>query len=146
MTWLAQWLRSRRRSQRGSATVFMLGFAAVLMVGAGLVVDGGLALNKRSQLTDDAEQAARSGANAIDLVALRNPNGGVVAVDPDKATAVASDFLSQRGYTNISVVVNGNEVTASAEASVDTAILSLIGIDTFTVRGEASATPETGIG
>jgi Flp pilus assembly protein TadG len=141
---LAQWPRSRRRSQRGSATVFMLGFAAVLMVGAGLVVDGGLALNKRSQLTDDAEQAARSGANAIDVNTLRS--SGVLTVDPDQATAVATDFLSQRGYTNISVVVNGNEVSASAEASVDTAILSLVGIDTFTVRGDATATPETGIG
>jgi Flp pilus assembly protein TadG len=144
MTWLAQWLRSRRRSQRGSATVFLLGFAAVLMVGAGLVVDGGLALNKRSQLTDDAEQAARSGANAIDIDALRN--NGIVTVSADKATAVATDFLSQRGYTNISVVVNGNQVTTSAEATVDTAILSLIGIDKFTVQGGATATPETGIG
>jgi Flp pilus assembly protein TadG len=144
MTWLAQWLRSRRRSQRGSATVFLLGFAAVLMVGAGLVVDGGLALNKRSQLTDDAEQAARSGANAIDVDTLRST--GVLTVNPDAARAVATDFLSQRGYTNISVVVNGNEVNTSAEAAVDTAILSLIGIDKFTVTGQATATPETGIG
>jgi Flp pilus assembly protein TadG len=144
MTWLAQWLRSRRRSQRGSATVFLLGFAAVLMVGAGLVVDGGLALNKRSQLTDDAEQAARSGANAIDVDTLRST--GVLTVNPDAARAVATDFLSQRGYTNISVVVNGNEVNTSAAATVDTAILSLIGIDKFTVTGQATATPETGIG
>jgi Flp pilus assembly protein TadG len=144
MTRLRQWLTSRRRSQRGSATVFMLGFAAVLMVGAGLVVDGGLALNKRSQLTDDAEQAARSGANAIDIVALRN--SGVVRVDPDQATAIATDFLSQRGYTDISVQVDGNEVTTSAQATVDTVILSLVGINTFTVKGDATATPETGIG
>jgi Flp pilus assembly protein TadG len=144
MTWLAQWLRSRRRSQRGSATVFLLGFAAVLMVGAGLVVDGGLALNKRSQLTDDAEQAARSGANAIDVDTLRST--GVLTVNPDAARAVATDFLSQRGYTNISVVVNGNQVNTSAEATVDTAILSLIGIGKFTVTGQATATPETGIG
>jgi Flp pilus assembly protein TadG len=144
MTRLRQGLSSRRRSQRGSATVFMLGFAAVLMVGAGLVVDGGLALNKRSQLTDDAEQAARSGANAIDIVALRN--SGVVRVDPDQATAIATDFLSQRGYTDISVQVDGNEVTTSAQATVDTVILSLVGINTFTVKGDATATPETGIG
>lgn len=139
-----KWLRSRRRGQRGSATVFMLGFAAVLMVGAGLVVDGGLALNKRSQLTDDAEQAARSGANAIDIIALRN--SGVVRVDPDQATAIATDFLSQRGYTDISVQVDGNEVTTSAQATVDTALLSLVGINTFTVKGDATAMPETGIG
>ena len=139
-----KWLRSRRRGQRGSATVFMLGFAAVLMVGAGLVVDGGLALNKRSQLTDDAEQAARSGANAIDIIALRN--SGVVRVDPDQSTAISTDFLSQRGYTDISVQVDGNEVTTSAQATVDTALLSLVGINTFTVKGDATAMPETGIG
>jgi hypothetical protein len=70
----------------------------------------------------------------------------VLTVNPDAARAVATDFLSQRGYTNISVVVNGNEVNTSAAATVDTAILSLIGIDKFTVTGQATATPETGIG
>jgi Flp pilus assembly protein TadG len=144
MRWLLRLLRPERRGQRGSATVFVLGFAAVLMVGAGLVVDGGLALNKRSQVADDAEQAARSGANAIDVAALRDR--GQLVVDASQATAVASDFLSERGYTNIGVVVNGNEVTAAADGSVDTAILSLVGINTFTVHGEATATPETGTG
>jgi Flp pilus assembly protein TadG len=132
------------RGQRGSATVFMLGFAAVLMVGAGLVVDGGLALNKRSQLTDDAEQAARAGANAIDLAALRDR--GELIVDPGQARAVAAGFLAERGYTNISVTVTGNQVFTSAESTADTAILGLVGIGSFTVRGDAVAEPETGIG
>ncbi|WP_405055954.1 pilus assembly protein TadG-related protein [Kribbella sp. NBC_01505] len=141
---LGQWFRSRRRSQRGSATIFMLGFATVLMVGAGIVIDGGLALNKRSQLTDDTEQAARSAANAIDIPYLRST--GVVQVDPAQASAVGSGFLAERGYTDISVSVNGNEVTASAQSTVDTAILSLIGINTFTIRGQATAVPQIGIG
>jgi Flp pilus assembly protein TadG len=132
------------RDQRGSATVFMLGFATVLMVGAGLVVDGGLALNARSRLTDDAEQAARAGANAIDVNALRDR--GELVVDPGRAQAVAAGFLADRGYQNISVSVNGNRVTASAESTADTAILGLIGIGSFTVRGDAVAEPEAGIG
>lgn len=144
MNRLAQWRRTRRRGQRGSATIFMLGFATVLMVGAGIVIDGGLALNKRSQLTDDTEQAARSAANAIDIPALRESQ--VIRIDPDQATAVATNFLSERGYTDISVVVDGNEVTTSAQTTVDTAILSLIGINTFTIRGEATAVPQIGIG
>jgi Flp pilus assembly protein TadG len=136
---------SRRiRDQRGSATVFMLGFATVLMVGAGLVVDGGLALNARSRLTDDAEQAARAGANAIDVTALRDR--GELVVDPNQAQAVAAGFLADRGYQNVSVSVNGNRVTVSAESTADTAILGLIGIGSFTVRGDAVAEPEAGIG
>jgi Flp pilus assembly protein TadG len=140
---LWKWLRPAG-DERGSATVFVLGFATVLMVGAGLVVDGGLALNRRSQLTDDAEQAARVGASAIDLAALRDR--GELVIDEGQASALAEDFLSARGYTNISVTVNGNRVTASADSSVDTAILGLVGIGSFTVHGEAVAEPETGIG
>ncbi|NEA31504.1 Tad domain-containing protein [Streptomyces sp. SID13031] len=137
------WKRLRPAGdERGSATVFVLGFATVLMVGAGLVVDGGLALNKRSQLTDDTEQAARAGASAIDIAVLRDRNE--VVIDEGQASAVATDFLSARGYTNISVTVNGNRVTASADSSVDTAILGLVGIDSFTVHGEAVAEPEIG--
>jgi Flp pilus assembly protein TadG len=138
------WKRLRPAGERGSATVFVLGFATVLMVGAGLVVDGGLALNRRSQLTDDTEQAARVGANAIDIPTLRDRNE--VVIDEGQATALATDFLSARGYTNISVTVNGNRVTTSADSSVDTAILGLIGIGSFTVHGDAVAEAQTGIG
>jgi len=135
---------ARARRERGSATVFMLGFAAVLLVGAGLVVDGGLALNQRSRLTDDAEQAARAGANAIDEAALRDR--GELVVDSGQARAVATSFLAGRGYTNIQVSVNGNQVTVSADTTVDTAILGLVGINTFDIHGDAVAEPETGIG
>ena len=127
----------RRRNQQGSATVFLLGFATVLLVGAGLVIDGGLALNGRERITDDAEQASRYGANAIDESALRI-NGDVV-VNPGTAVRRATDFMAERGYRNISVTVDGDAVTTSAEGSVDTALLSLVGINSFTVRGEATA-------
>jgi Flp pilus assembly protein TadG len=143
---MTRWWKVLRptRDERGSATVFVLGFATVLMVGAGLVIDGGLALNQHSQLIDDAEQAARAGAQAIDEPTLRN--SGVLLIDKGTATTIASDFLASRGYTNISVTINGNQVTTSADTTVNTAILGLIGISTFSVHGEATAVPETGIG
>jgi Flp pilus assembly protein TadG len=127
----------KRRGQQGSAAVFLLAFATVLLVGAGLVLDGGLALNGRQRIADDAEQASRYGANAIDEAALRSR--GEVVVDSDAAIDRATAFMADRGYRNISVSVDGDEVTTSAEGSVDTAILSLIGIKSFTVRGEATA-------
>ena len=55
------------RSEQGSATVFVIGFAIVLFLCAGLVIDGGLAINKRMRIADDAEQAARIGADSIDV-------------------------------------------------------------------------------
>ncbi|WP_432887896.1 pilus assembly protein TadG-related protein [Kribbella sp. CA-245084] len=127
----------RRRSEHGSATIFLLGFATVLLVGAGLVIDGGLALNGRQRIADDAEQASRYGANAIDEASLRGQ--GQVVVDTDAAVARATSFMADKGYRNISVSVDGDKVTTSAEGSVDTALLSLVGINSFTVRGEATA-------
>jgi Flp pilus assembly protein TadG len=131
-----------RREQQGSATVFMLGFATVLLVGAGLVIDGGLALNGRERIADDAEQAARYGAGALDEVALRDR--GELIVDPAAATDRATGFMADRGYRNISVTVDGDKVTTSAEGSVDTTLLSLVGIGSFTVRGEATAAAVNG--
>ncbi len=127
----------RRRDERGSATVFVLGFATVLMVAAGLVIDGGLALNGRERITDDAEQAARYGANAIDETALRSSSGLVIndAAAIDRATG----FMADRGYHDIDVQVDGNAVTVSAAGTVDTVLLNLAGIGSFTVRGEATA-------
>lgn len=133
-----------RRSERGSATVFLLGFAMVLIVGAGLVVDGGLALNGRQKLADDLEQAARAGANEIDIPLFRDV--GVLAVDPGAATEVATEYLTDLGYTDIVVQVDGAEVSVAAKGAVDTAILSLIGIGHFTLGAEATAVPESGIG
>lgn len=144
---LLDWIRSaadNRRSERGSATVFLLGFAMVLIVGAGLVVDGGLALNGRQKLADDLEQAARAGANEIDIPLFRDV--GVLAVDQGAATEVATEYLTDLGYTDIVVQVDGAEVSVAAKGAVDTAILSLIGIGQFTLGAEATAVPESGIG
>lgn len=127
----------RRRDDRGSATVFLLGFATVMMVAAGLVIDGGLALNGRERITDDAEQAARYGANALDETALRSSQG--LVVNSAAATDRATGFMANRGYRDIDVQVDGNQVTVSAAGSVDTVLLNLVGIGSFTVRGEATA-------
>ena len=47
----------------GAASVFVLGLVVVLMIVAGLVVDGGRAVNGRAAAMDAAEQAARAGAS-----------------------------------------------------------------------------------
>ncbi|GAB3947743.1 pilus assembly protein TadG-related protein [Kribbella albertanoniae] len=127
----------RSRDDRGSATVFLLGFATVLMVAAGLVIDGGLAMNGRERITDDAEQAARYGADATDENALRLDDE--LQVNVSTAVDRATGFMAERGYHDIDVQVDGNAVTVSAAGTVDTVLLNLAGIGSFTVRGEATA-------
>lgn len=127
----------RRRDQRGTATVFVLGMAVVLLATAGLVIDGGKALNARMKLADDVEQAARLGANQIDIDTLRGQ--GEVRIDPDAARAEAGSFLSGLGYDGISVSVNGNSVSVGANDTVTTAMLQLIGVFRFDISAGATA-------
>lgn len=129
----------------GAATVFVVGFAVVLLVMAGLVVDGGLAINARQRVADDVEQAARAGSQNLDIPALRN--GGIVRIDPGPAQTDAEAFLAARGYPADGVTVEAapDQVTVTAEIKQKTTLLSLIFFDEFTVRAQGQARPAVGI-
>jgi Flp pilus assembly protein TadG len=135
----------RRRDEGGTATAFVVGFAIVLLACAGLVIDGGTALNARMKLADDVEQAARAGAQQIDLDVLRQDH--VVRLDPGSARARADGYLGSIGYTNYNAeVVNCADgtpnacVQVAARDVVPTTMLRLAGVPDF--RIEASATAE----
>ena len=132
-----------RRSERGSASIFVLGMSVVLMVCAGLVVDGGLAINARMQVADDAEQASRVGADSIDLAILRS--GGGIVIDPGLAAQRSAEYLNGRGYApgQYSLDIVGETVSVTVRDTTDTMILGLVGIDAYDVEAAASATPET---
>jgi Flp pilus assembly protein TadG len=134
-----------RRQDRGAATVFVVTFAIVLLVLAGLVVDGGLALNARQRVSDDVEQAARAGSQRLDVATLRDL--GIVRIDPAASAAAARDFLLQRGYpaSGIRVTTSALQVTTSASIQQPTALLSLVFVDHFTVTATGQARPAVGI-
>jgi Flp pilus assembly protein TadG len=134
----------RRRTEDGTATVFVVGFAIILLAFAGLVIDGGTALNERMKLADDVEQAARAGAQQIDVLALRE--NGVVRLDRGAAEARANDYLAQIGYGDHTATVvdcaDGTPdacVRVAAQKKVPTTMLQLVGVPPFTVQGSATA-------
>jgi Flp pilus assembly protein TadG len=127
--------------ERGSATIFVVGFATVLFAGAGLAIDGGRAINARDKATDVAEQAARAGADQLDLVALRKD--GTIVLDQGGASAVADSFVTVAGYSP-STTTTANSVTVRAFATYRTALLGIIGINSIDVSGTATASPATG--
>ncbi|GGD24079.1 pilus assembly protein TadG-related protein [Nocardioides daphniae] len=129
--------RLRRREERGSATVFVLGMAITLLVCAGLVLDGGQAMNARTRMADNVEQAARAGAQQIDVPHLRAT--GEVRLDGAAAEARAQDFISSFNYPNVAVTVTGNQIRVEAKDVVDAQMLSLIGVDTFDVGASATS-------
>jgi hypothetical protein len=62
----------RPGADRGSAALFVAIFAPAMIFMAGLVIDGGAALEARQRAADTAEQAARAGGNECDEALLRS--------------------------------------------------------------------------
>jgi len=101
----------------------------------GLVVDGGAALTAHQSAVVEAEQAARSGAGAISVDALRS---GYVQLDPGSAVAAAERFAAAAGHPG-TATVSGGVVTVRVNYSLPTTVLGIIGIRTIAVSAEASA-------
>ncbi|MDQ2689322.1 MAG: hypothetical protein M3Y29_03490 [Chloroflexota bacterium] len=136
-------LRPTDRRERGGATIFVLSMSLVLMLCAGLVIDGGIGINTRMRVADDAEQAARAGANAVNIDQLRD--GGALAVDLGLAKTYAQEFLQARGYDGgqFEIQVNANSVTIALRDTSETTMLKLIGINQYPVTARATATAAT---
>ncbi len=130
-------------TESGMVTAFTVIFTLALLLMAGLVLDGGLALAAKVQAIDDAQAAARAGAQAIDIPTYRA--SGKITLDPAQATADAQRYLAAAGHTG-TVSVNGEQVTVTVTITQATQILSLAGIDHLTETGTGTATAEQGNG
>ena len=134
-------LRRRLRGDRGSAIGFGLLAVFLAVLFAGVVLDGGTAMATRVQALDIAQQAARAGANQLDLAALRER--GQTILDPAAAQNAATAFLAQAGITG-TVVATLTEVTVTVTRSQPTTLLQLIGKPSIAMTATAHATPVIG--
>ena len=123
-------------------TAFVVIFTLALLLVVGLVVDGGLTLAARVQATDEAQSAARAGAQAVDLPLYRAT--GQLVLDPAQADQAAQSYLAATGHQG-TVKVTGNEVDVTVTISEPMQILELAGIRSLTVTGSASAVAEHGV-
>jgi len=130
-----------RNEEDGVVTAFVVVIALALMLFAGLVYDGGMALRAKVEAVDEAGAAARAGAQELDLTALRST--GTVTLDPSAADGAAESYLAAIGRTG-TVAVNGDEVTVTVSFQQPTALLGIAGIRSFSVSGSGSATATEG--
>ena len=126
-------------NESGMVTAFVVIFTLALLAMAGLVLDGGLALAAKIGAIDDAQAAARAGAQAIDIPLYRAT--GQITLNPRAAVADAERYLSASGHTG-TVTVAGDQVTVTVSVTQPTQILSIVGIDSIGVSGTGSATAE----
>jgi hypothetical protein len=137
LAWRAR--RLHGRGEDGFATVFVLGLFMSLLMCTGLLLDGGLALSGRITALDEAQQAARAGAQALNLAVYRTT--GTAQLDPQAAVQAAQAYLAGTGDTG-SVQVQGATVTVTVTHVQHTALLDLVGLDTITVHATQAATAE----
>ena len=129
------------RGQSGSISAFVALLLVALIVLLGLVVDGGSALAARQAATDEAEQAARAGAGALSVQALR---AGSLQLDPGAAVNAAEAFAAAAGHPGIATV-SQNVVTVVIHFRVGTEVLGIVGIHSLPVSAAASAADLQGV-
>jgi hypothetical protein len=134
--------RQMHRDQSGRVTAFVIIMVTAILLFAGLVLDGGLALAAKVRAVGEAQEAARAGAQEIDLAAYRAT--GTLRLLPQQASAAANSYLAAAGHSG-SVSVAGNTVNVTVTISQPTELLGLIGIGSITVTGTGQAQPQRGI-
>lgn len=131
-----------RRDEVGQVTAFVVVFAAALLLFAGLVIDGGLVLAAQRRAINEAEAAARAGAQAVDIPAYRA--SGAFVLDPDQATAGSKAYLAQTGHDG-EVTVDGDRVVVTVRFRQPMQILGIAGLGSVTVTGRGEARAERGV-
>lgn len=124
--------------ERGSMTAFVAVVAIALVLVAGMAYDGGQVIRAHNAARNDAERAARAGAQQIDLDHLRATNEP--RLDPAAAEAAAVDYLEQVGVRG-TATVSDSSVTVTVTAVQP--MLILPGADrTIVVSETATAVDE----
>jgi len=146
---------SRCRADEGAAAVLLLVLTPALFALGGLVLDGGRELSARQQAADLAEQAARAGADHLDLTALRdNASAGTTSdggpIDVPAARAAACRYVTTIDpaatcAASIDSTADGQRITVRVRTTSRTVLLGLIGVNHLPTDATGSAVAVTGI-
>ncbi len=129
---------SRLWRDQGSLSIFVAVMAVGLVMAAGLAIDGGRKLNALGHARDIADNAARAGAQEVDLVHARS--SGEVVLDPTAAEARAQSYLASVGRQG-TVVVGRDTVTVTVTVDQPMVILP-IGNQRVSATESARTLPE----
>ncbi|MEV0093716.1 pilus assembly protein TadG-related protein [Streptomyces sp. NPDC050738] len=128
-------VRRAGEDDRGQVTAFVVIAVAGLWLLAGIVVDGGLALASKARALDVAQEAARTGAQQLDVGRLRESDR--VRLLQGKAEQAAMTYVAGTRDKG-SATVRGDRVTVRVTHRQPTQVLQLIGVSELTVSADAS--------
>lgn len=148
---LARW-RSRARDVRGSITPFVLIVSLGFLLLGALVIDGSRQLNSKGRAVAYAQEAARAGAQGVDV------NDRRLFLDPDSAIVIAQRYCD-RAQARDSQLVSCSATTEQrrdedgrpyrligvrTRVEIDTIMLGMFGAQTLSSSAEAAARPVSG--
>ncbi|MEV7012429.1 pilus assembly protein TadG-related protein [Streptosporangium sp. NPDC051022] len=133
---------------RGSMSVFTVIFSVVVFMLAGLLVDGGAAINARLRAADIAEQAARAAADQIDVEHLR-ATGQAQLLDDGTVCAKAEEMVSAYSGAEVrlgecTVGAGQAEVTVRVSVAWKAFFLAALGFPGSEMEAAATAGPDMG--
>jgi len=132
---------SALRPEDGSISAFVALLLVALIALFGLVVDGGAAITAHQAALDEAQQAARAGAGALSVDALRS---GALVIEDQAAVRTADSFTATAGHPG-STAVSGGTVTVTVHYRIPTTVLGIVGISSMPVSATASAVDVGGV-
>ncbi|HUB38041.1 MAG TPA: TadG family pilus assembly protein [Streptosporangiaceae bacterium] len=130
--------------ERGALSLMIALLFVPLAALAGLVVDGSAKLEADQNAVALAQEAARAGAATVDRSSAYS--SGSFVIDQQQALRAARGYLITSGYGHFTVAAAGTgAIRVSVTISEPTRFLSLIGVDSFTCTGTATASLVTGV-
>lgn len=132
----------RARAERGTLSSFVATIAVALFIVFGLVVDGGAKAQAIRAAQDIAADAVRTAGQQVSTTSVMG--GGPATLMGTQAVAAGNAVITSAGATG-SVAVSGQQLSATVSVTRPTVFLGLIGIDTVTGTGTATANAYQGI-
>lgn len=123
----------------GSLVAFTSIAFVALMLLAGVVLDFGAALDAKVRALHTASEAARMGAQQLDLPVLHRDH--TRALNAAAAETAARKFLAASGTTGTATATTA-AVTVNATARQHTWILSIIGVTSIAMTADATSSPK----
>lgn len=133
----------RQGAEAGQVTAFVTVVTMALVLATGLVVDGGRLIEAKRRVNNRAERAARAGARALSIEALRSTGNQVI--DEGRARTAVRGFLGQVGSEGNVVSVTDDSVTVEVTAPTSLLILGVAGLADQTVTGTGTARNVRGV-
>lgn len=133
----------RGEAERGQVTAFVTIFVVALLFVTGLVLDGGLLLAAKREADATASAAARAGAQAVSLDALRT--SGEQRLDEAASRQAVAEFLSRAGHRGRVIEVAGDHVSVEVTIDKRLLILGIGNLTSRTVKGQATARNVRGV-